>query len=247
MSAHQLSWRSGTSFWQRGVDPRSLAQREAALGTIAPPNNPAAISEGCANESRFHQLSIIDGRHSRRPFSREIIDGMSLAAYLPRFTQGYRIRSRSNSPNRPRQLPNPIDYLGKSAIDYRGHAQDSANQTDRAMIATPTRKPSWLRAKLPGGLGYAATGGIIDDSSLHTVCQSARCPNLGECWSRGTANTCSRRRSICRSRVGRRPKNLRFGRPSALASGWESSKAAHSSVRAITPTSNHRNMPTLNT
>ena len=126
MSAHQLSWRSGTSFWQRGVDPRSLAQREAALGTIAPPNNPAAISEGCANESRFHQLSIIDGRHSRRPFSREIIDGMSLAAYLPRFTQGYRIRSRSNSPNRPRQLPNPIDYLGKSAIDYRGHAQASA-------------------------------------------------------------------------------------------------------------------------
>jgi hypothetical protein len=109
-------------FWQRGVDPRSLAQREAALGTIAPPNNPAAISEGCANESRFHQLSIIDGRHSRRPFSREIIDGMPLAAYLPRFTQGYRIRSRSNSSNRPRQLPNPIDYLGKSAIDYRGHA-----------------------------------------------------------------------------------------------------------------------------
>ena len=128
MSAHQLSWRSGTSFWQRGVDPRSLAQREAALGTIAPPNNPAAISEGCANESRFHQLSIIDGRHSRRPFSREIIDGMSLAAYLPRFTQGYRIRSRSNSPNRPRQLPNPIDYLGKSAIDYRGHAQISDRQ-----------------------------------------------------------------------------------------------------------------------
>ena len=136
MSAHQLSWRSGTSFWQRGVDPRSLAQREAALGTIAPPNNPAAISEGCANESRFHQLSIIDGRHSRRPFSREIIDGMSLAAYLPRFTQGYRIRSRSNSPNRPRQLPNPIDYLGKSAIDYRGHAHLTA-------WSSSGRRPRW--------------------------------------------------------------------------------------------------------
>ena len=50
-----------------------------------------------------------------------------------------------------------------------------------------TRKPAWLRAKLPGGPGYAATRRLVDENKLHTVCQSAQCPNLGECWSRGTA------------------------------------------------------------
>ena len=49
-----------------------------------------------------------------------------------------------------------------------------------------TRKPSWLRAKLPSGPGYQAVRSLVDEHKLHTVCQSAQCPNLGECWSRGT-------------------------------------------------------------
>ena len=49
------------------------------------------------------------------------------------------------------------------------------------------RKPDWLRARLPGGPGYAAVRKLVDGHKLHTVCQSAQCPNLGECWSRGTA------------------------------------------------------------
>jgi len=49
------------------------------------------------------------------------------------------------------------------------------------------RKPAWLRARLPSGPGYAAVRGLVDEHK-HTVCQSAQCPNLGECWSRGTAD-----------------------------------------------------------
>ena len=48
-----------------------------------------------------------------------------------------------------------------------------------------TRKPAWLRAKLPSGPAYSAVRGLVDEHKLHTVCQSAQCPNLGECWSRG--------------------------------------------------------------
>ena len=44
-----------------------------------------------------------------------------------------------------------------------------------------TRKPSWLRAKLPSGPGYQAVRSLVDEHKLHTVCQSAQCPNHGEC------------------------------------------------------------------
>jgi lipoic acid synthetase len=60
------------------------------------------------------------------------------------------------------------------------------------------RKPDWLRAKLPTSPEYKAVREIVDNNDLHTVCKSAQCPNMGECWSRGTAtvmilgNICTR-------------------------------------------------------
>jgi lipoic acid synthetase len=60
------------------------------------------------------------------------------------------------------------------------------------------RKPAWLRAKIPGGPVYQETTKIVHEHKLHTVCESAQCPNLGECWSRKTAtimilgNICTR-------------------------------------------------------
>ena len=50
----------------------------------------------------------------------------------------------------------------------------------------PTRKPAWLKVPLPGGEGYAKLKRLTKELGLHTVCQEARCPNLGECW-RGQA------------------------------------------------------------
>ncbi|QSR87116.1 lipoyl synthase [Candidatus Methylacidiphilum infernorum] len=49
------------------------------------------------------------------------------------------------------------------------------------------RKPPWLRAKIPGGAAYNEIRGIVRSYNLHTVCESALCPNIGECWSRRTA------------------------------------------------------------
>ncbi|OIR08156.1 lipoyl synthase [mine drainage metagenome] len=85
-----------------------------------------------------------------------------------------------------------------------------------------SRKPSWLRAKLPSGPGYAAIRSLIEDKSLHTVCQSAQCPNLGECWSRGTAtvmilgNICTRSCNFCAVQTGR-PSEVDLGEPARVA------------------------------
>jgi lipoyl synthase len=84
------------------------------------------------------------------------------------------------------------------------------------------RKPSWLRAKLPGGPGYTAVRKLVDEHKLHTVCQSAQCPNLGECWSRGTAtlmilgNICTRSCNFCAVQTGR-PTELDLGEPARVA------------------------------
>ncbi len=73
------------------------------------------------------------------------------------------------------------------------------------------RKPRWLRSRLPGGDGYMRLRGIMDEHGLHTVCESAKCPNLGECWSRGTAtlmilgDTCTRSCGFCHIKTGRPP------------------------------------------
>src|SRR5258708_12973625 len=49
------------------------------------------------------------------------------------------------------------------------------------------RKPSWLKMKMPGGEQFTKLLKLVNDQRLHTVCQSAKCPNMGECWAAGTA------------------------------------------------------------
>ncbi len=65
------------------------------------------------------------------------------------------------------------------------------------------RLPDWLKVKLPGEGEYADTKALLRAQNLHTVCEEARCPNLGHCWSRGTAtimilgDLCTRRCGFC--------------------------------------------------
>ncbi len=71
------------------------------------------------------------------------------------------------------------------------------------------RRPPWLKAKLPGGQTYTHLRSIIDTYKLHTVCEEARCPNMGECWNAGTAtfmilgDVCTRSCTFCAVKTGR--------------------------------------------
>lgn len=75
------------------------------------------------------------------------------------------------------------------------------------------RRPDWIRAPFPAGADYAEVKQLVDGLHLHTVCQSARCPNIGECWNQRTAtfmllgNTCTRRCGFC---------NIATGKPDAV-------------------------------
>jgi lipoyl synthase len=71
------------------------------------------------------------------------------------------------------------------------------------------RKPPWFKVPPPGGKRYVELTKLIRDEQLHTVCQEAACPNVGECWERGTAtfmilgDTCTRRCGFCNVKTGR--------------------------------------------
>ncbi|MBC8008604.1 MAG: lipoyl synthase, partial [Burkholderiales bacterium] len=101
-----------------------------------------------------------------------------------------------------------------------------------------TRKPSWLRAKLPSGPGYQAVRQLVDEHKLHTVCQSAQCPNLGECWSRGTAtvmilgNICTRSCNFCAIQTGR-PTELDFGEPARVADAVAKMNLKHCVITSV--------------
>lgn len=71
-----------------------------------------------------------------------------------------------------------------------------------------TKKPDWIRVKLPIGKKYTQLRGIVEKNNLHTICVSGNCPNMGECWTEGTAtfmilgNICTRSCGFCNVQTG---------------------------------------------
>ena len=100
------------------------------------------------------------------------------------------------------------------------------------------RKPDWLRAKLPTSKEYKEVRGIVDSHDLHTVCKSAQCPNMGECWSRGTAtvmilgNICTRSCRFCAVQTGR-PTELDLGEPVRVAESIAKMDLKHAVITSV--------------
>jgi lipoic acid synthetase len=100
------------------------------------------------------------------------------------------------------------------------------------------RKPEWLRAKLPTSVEYKKVREIVDTNDLHTVCKSAQCPNMGECWSRGTAtvmilgNICTRSCRFCAIQTGR-PTELDLGEPARVADSIARMGLKHAVITSV--------------
>lgn len=82
-------------------------------------------------------------------------------------------------------------------------------EADAADWVTSGRKPPWLKVRFPGGEDYIRIKSLMRTQGLHTVCEEARCPNIGECWQAGTAtfmilgDTCTRACGFCAVKTGR--------------------------------------------
>ena len=79
--------------------------------------------------------------------------------------------------------------------EHMTHPLPILNPTPGGLSPRP-RKPAWLKMKMPAGEGYSRLLNLVNDQRLHTVCQSAKCPNMGECWSAGNGHAHDPRRRL---------------------------------------------------
>jgi lipoic acid synthetase len=101
-----------------------------------------------------------------------------------------------------------------------------------------TRRPAWLKARIPSGENYARLKGIINTHKLHTVCEEARCPNMGECWNNGTAtfmilgDICTRSCGFCAVKTGK-PIELDADEPQRVAEAIHMLKIRHAVITSV--------------
>ncbi|SJZ52301.1 lipoyl synthase [Sediminibacterium ginsengisoli] len=100
------------------------------------------------------------------------------------------------------------------------------------------QKPNWLRVKLPIGESYKHVRGLVDTHKLHTICESGNCPNMGECWSEGTAtfmilgNICTRSCGFCAVATGR-PLPVDWDEPQRVAEAIHLMTVKHAVLTSV--------------
>ena len=100
------------------------------------------------------------------------------------------------------------------------------------------RKPEWLKISIGTNERYTETKRIVESHCLHTICSSGRCPNMGECWGRGTAtfmiggNICTRSCKFCNTQTGR-PLPLDPQEPTHVAESVRLMKLSHAVVTSV--------------
>ncbi len=101
-----------------------------------------------------------------------------------------------------------------------------------------TRKPEWLKISIAANERYAETKRIVESHSLHTICSSGRCPNMGECWGHGTAtfmiggDICTRCCKFCNTRTGK-PLPLDEKEPVHVAESVALMKLSHAVITSV--------------
>lgn len=118
--------------------------------------------------------------------------------------------------------------------DSRPRHPEKARRPD----SLPPRKPDWIRVRAPNGRGYLNTREIVRAHGLHTVCEEAGCPNIGECWEKAHAtmmimgDTCTRACAFCNVRTGL-PAPLDPEEPERVARAVEKLGLAHVVITSV--------------
>src|SRR5579872_4398369 len=125
-----------------------------------------------------------------------------------------------------------IDNLQRTATTPRH--PEKAHRPDQPAL----RKPDWIRVKAPVSPGYVETQRIVRANGLHTVCEEAGCPNIGECWEKKHAtfmimgDTCTRACAFCNVKTGL-PGPLDPGEPAQVAAATEKLGLAHVVITSV--------------
>lgn len=110
--------------------------------------------------------------------------------------------------------------------------------SDNSVITPRTKKPEWLRVKLPVGKKYTDLRGLVDKYKLNTICTSGSCPNMGECWGEGTAtfmilgNICTRSCGFCGVKTGK-PETVEWDEPEKVARSIYLMKIKHAVITSV--------------
>jgi len=100
------------------------------------------------------------------------------------------------------------------------------------------RKPDWLKIRVPSGKGYVKVKDIVARHKLHTICTSGQCPNMAECWGRGTAtfmilgDICTRSCKFCATKTGK-PAPVDSDEPNNLAESVKLMKLKHCVITSV--------------
>ncbi|RME42756.1 MAG: lipoyl synthase [Chloroflexi bacterium] len=116
--------------------------------------------------------------------------------------------------------------------------QQSEHDSDEAGLPFRHRRPPWLKVRAPWGENYAGLKHLMRRQELHTVCEEANCPNIGECWGRGTAtflilgDICTRSCGFCNIRTGR-PEVLDLMEPERVARAIQRMRLNHAVITSV--------------
>ncbi len=106
------------------------------------------------------------------------------------------------------------------------------------MNTTPMRRPSWIKVDQPTGETYTWLKGLMRKKELHTVCEEAHCPNMGECWGSGTAtflvlgDVCTRSCRFCDVKHGR-PNEIDWEEPERVARAVQAMDLKHAVITSV--------------
>jgi lipoyl synthase len=109
----------------------------------------------------------------------------------------------------------------------------------KSVPLSPDPKPPWLKVRFPGGSSYLGLRQLVREERLHTVCEEAHCPNIGECWERGTAtllllgDVCTRACGFCAIGTGR-PEGLDLEEPDRVAETVQRLGLRHAVLTSVT-------------
>jgi len=108
----------------------------------------------------------------------------------------------------------------------------------KVIDTTPIRRPSWIKVRAPAGETYEHLKDMMRSKALHTVCEEANCPNMGECWGSGTAtflilgDICTRRCGFCDIKHGK-PLPIDWDEPERVAQAVKAMNLKHAVITSV--------------